>query len=402
MACAQTQPQPTRLVGGDISLLPSYEQAAVKYLTQDGKTIDDLVSYLASEEVGWNAIRLRLFVEPANASAKDKGEGVWQSLDYITPLARRVKAAGMQLLIDFHYSDSWADPGKQTKPLAWQSLNDEQLPQTLYDYTHDALKHLADNDATPDYIQIGNEISFGMLWETARVDAYHDTNWTSLAALLNAGAKACREVCPQARLIIHTEQAGNETTTVNYYRLLDKYSVDYDIIGLSYYPFWHKSLSQLATTLNTLAQEFPQRKVQIVETAYYYQYPPSSGYDAQSAPWPATSEGQKDYAEALVAELSKHDNIEALYWWNPEENGHQNSVLKDWINRGLFDNNTGRALPALYVLKAFIATTAIHHTATPDLSATTTPYNLAGQRLTREPAKGVYIRNGKKVVNVDF
>ena len=393
VACAQTNDAaPNRLVGGDISLLPSYEEKGVSFLTQGGQTIDDLVTYLASDEVGWNAIRLRLFVDPVNASATDKGEGVWQSLDYITPLAQRVKAAGLQLMIDFHYSDSWADPGKQHKPKAWESLTDEALVTTLYDYTRDALQHLADNGAAPDYIQIGNEISFGMLWETAHVDAYHDKNWTIFAQLLNSGAKACREVCPDARIIIHTEQAGNTTTTVNYYKKLDDYGVDYDIIGLSYYPFWHKSLSQLSTTLNALGESFPERKVQIVETAYYYQYAPSSGYDAESAPWPSTREGQKAYADAIVAELNKHANVNGLYWWFPEENGYRNSVLDSWINRGLFDNNTGRALPALYSLKAFAQTTGVSGLAADRQPGDDLPaYNLAGQRVEKQHYKGILV-----------
>ncbi|MBQ8046726.1 MAG: glycosyl hydrolase 53 family protein [Prevotella sp.] len=388
-----------RLVGGDMSLLPSYEAAGVAYFSQDGTPVSDVIDYVAGSEVGWNAVRLRLFVNPENATAQQKGEGVWQDISYILPLAQRVKAAGMKLLIDFHYSDSWADPAQQTKPKAWQSLSDDELAAKVYDYTAASLRSLTEAEATPDYVQIGNEISFGMLWPTAKVDAWHDTNWSQLADLLNSGAKACREICPQAKIIIHTEQAGDTETTVNYYKRLAAEGIDYDIIGLSYYPFWHKALSQLSTTLDRLAADFPDREVQIVETAYYYQWPPSSGYDSQSATWPATPEGQQQYAEALAGQLKKHSNVTALYWWFPEENGHQNSVISNWINRGLWDNNTGKALPALYVLKGFLddADGITPATVTKD-NRHTDRYSLSGQAVSSTTPTPISIIDGRKVL----
>ena len=398
-AVAQT---PSRLVGGDMSLLPSYEAASVKYFTQSGTRIDDLLSYVASPEVGWNAVRVRLFVEPSNASDEDKKQGVYQNLDYVTALGKRIKEAGMQFLLDFHYSDSWADPAKQTKPSAWSSMSVEQLNNIMYSYTKDCLQHLVNSQATPDYIQIGNEISYGMLWQTGRVHANNTDRWDVFAGFLNQGAKACREVCPDARIIIHTERAGDHSYALNYYAKLDKYNVDYDIIGLSYYPFWHKSLSQLSTTLNTLEKNFPDREVQIVETAYYYQYKPSSGYDSESAPWAVSPSGQKAYVDALVAELEKHANVTGLYWWCPEENGYQNSVLGSWINRGLFNNSNGRALPALYALKKYLGTSGIALQPSSEAQLPKPRYNIVGQRIgdsnSSLPSGTITISNHRKVM----
>ena len=136
-------------------------------------------------------------------------------------------------------------------------------------------------------------------------------------------------------------------------------SLDYDVIGLSYYPFWHNSLSVLSQSLDMLASSFPDKKVQIVETAYYYQWQPKVGggidYDFSSK-WPVSPQGQEAFAKDLIAELKKHGNVNALYWWFPEENGNgpDNRVLSYWVNRGLWDDNTHKALPALFVLKDFV------------------------------------------------
>ena len=401
---AAANAQTTRLVGGDMSLLPSYEAASVKYFTQEGTLINDVLTYVATPEVGWNAIRVRLFVDPSKASTEDQGQGVCQDLDYVTALGRRIKEAGMQFLLDFHYSDSWADPAKQTKPSAWSSMTTEQLNDVMYSYTKESLQHLVANEATPDYIQIGNEISYGMLWQTGRVHANTNDRWDVFTGFLNQASKACREVCPKARIIIHVERAGDHSYTLNYYTKLDKYNVDYDIIGLSYYPFWHKGLSQLATTLNTLAGNFPNREVQIVETAYYYQYRPSTGYDTESATWPANATGQKAYVEALIAELENHPNVTGLYWWFPEENGYQkNSVIDNWVNRGLFNSNNGRALPALYALKNFLGTSGIASAVTDNGAQDGPRYNLSGQRLSasrcpQAATHELYVMNGKKVM----
>ena len=143
-----------KLAGGDISLLPSYEEKGAQYFDHYGNAIPSLLPFL--KEQGWNAMRVRLFVEPANATEEEKRQGVVQNLDYVKPLAKRIKDEGFKLILDFHYSDTWADPAKQWTPADWQLLGDNSLGNQLYEYTKDALQQLKDAGATPDYIQTGN------------------------------------------------------------------------------------------------------------------------------------------------------------------------------------------------------------------------------------------------------
>jgi arabinogalactan endo-1,4-beta-galactosidase len=248
-----------------------------------------------------------------------------------------------------------------------------------------------------------------MLWgkkdtKSNRCYTNSDANWPRFIALLQQAVKACREVCPEAKVIIHTERAGEPQTTVDIYKRLA--GVDYDIIGLSYYPFWHKNLATLSQTLEQLATNFPEKQVQIVETAYYYQWKPSKGntWDSFST-WADTPEGQAAFVRDLIAELNKHSNVNALYWWFPEENGNgpDNQVITGWLNRGLWDANNHRALPALYELKAFLgAETSVRSLASDLLSLTSeTWYTLQGVRLPSKPTHtGFYIHGGRKVLSI--
>ena len=354
-------------LGGDISVLQSYEDKKVPYYDAEGGLIPDVLKYLKSEQVGWNAQRVRLFVDPKQVNPEGGTDAqVCQDIDYVVRLCKRVKDEGFALMLDFHYSDTWADPSNQWIPAQWASLNETELSDKVYEYTRECLQKLVDAGAAPDFIQPGNEVSYGMLWSAdvnrnSKVNrCYSDSpaeNWNRFIGFLQQASKACREVCPKAAIIIHTERSGDPQALKDIYSRLSR--VDYDIIGLSYYPIWHNSLSVLAQSLDLLAQEFPDRKVQIVETAYHYQWQPPVGqgsiYDFSSQ-WPVSPEGQAAFARDLIKELKKHPNVNGLYWWFPEENGNgpDCSVLTGWVNRGLWDNESHRALPALYVLKEFI------------------------------------------------
>ena len=162
-------PATMKFRGGDVSLLSRYEENGANYMDVNGTKITNMLAYLKQQ--GWNALRVRLFVDPSQASTADKGQGVCQNLDYVIALGKRIKRAGFQFLLDFHYSDSWADPAKQFTPAAWSSLSANELYTKIYDYTKDALQQLVAADATPDFIQTGNEISYGMLWGTSTAAA---------------------------------------------------------------------------------------------------------------------------------------------------------------------------------------------------------------------------------------
>ena len=393
-------------VGGDISVLQSYEDLGVDYYDQQGAKIDDVLKYMKSEQVGWNAMRVRLFVNPQRKNPDGSTDAqVCQDLDYVVRLCQRIKEEGFALMLDFHYSDTWADPSNQWTPADWQGLSDEQLQTKLYDYTKDCLQQLVEADAAPDFIQTGNEISYGMLWGKYNQKTYYcnwsdNKNWPRFIGLLQHAVKACREVCPEAKVILHTERAGQVNALL---AICEKLSaVDYDIIGLSYYPFWHGALATLGRTLSQLESQYPDKEVQIVETAYYYQWQPTSGITDFSKTWAVSPEGQAAFARSLIAELKNHDNVNGLYWWFPEENGNGpgSKALTNWVNRGLWDNSSHRALPGLYVLKEFLNRpgTGIRMMRD-DRHDDQHWYNLQGMRLDSRPQRhGLFINNGKKYV----
>ena len=205
LSLVATSASAQKFVGGDISLLPEYEKAKASYFDTKGNSISSPLEYFKQE--GMNAMRLRLFVDPSKYTGTDKDANTCQNIEYIKPLAKRIKDAGFKLMLDFHYSDTWADPAKQWTPADWASLTDEQLYQKIYDYTKNALQQLAAAGATPDFIQTGNEISYGMLWgkhdqasaSLKKCFMGSNANWARFTTLLSKAIKACREVCPEAK-----------------------------------------------------------------------------------------------------------------------------------------------------------------------------------------------------------
>ena len=399
-----TTVQAQKYVGGDISLLPTYEEHGANYMDKDGKKISDMLAFL--KEQGLNAMRVRLFVDPSQASEEAKGQGVRQDLEYVKKLGKRIKDAGLQFMLDFHYSDTWADPGQQTLPQEFMMVN--TLPQEyIYDYTKASLKALVDAGATPDFIQTGNEISFGMLWDECKVKAnsgwtaYEDDNWEKFAKALKNASKACREVCSDAKIIIHTEQsANNPTLDVAFFKRIKDNDIDYDIIGTSYYPYYKGPISNLDKGLTQLETNFPDKKIMVVETGCGYHYKMGD----QDTGYPLTYEGQKKYTADLVTMLKKHPNVNGLFWWFLEANEYgldwaTKRVTEKWYDASLFDNETGKALPALYELKNFNDGSTGIRQITTENKLNTSWYSLDGRRYTDKPSvKGIYIKDGQKII----
>ena len=360
-----------RWVGGDISLLPSYEAVNTPYKDANGSTIDNVLTYV-HDSAHWNAARVRLFVNPVIINPEDgKHQGEVQDLEYVKTLGKRIKDAGMAFMLDFHYSDTWADPTKQTIPSAWKDIAQGQpMADKVYAYTKECLSALVAAGATPDFIQVGNEISYGMLWSSKGRDMvapnspYEDyqANWEKLSLYLNAGARACREICPNAKIVIHIERTTSATQCVNYFTYIGRNNVDYDIIGLSYYPFWHGYFDKLNSTLIALRNSFPDKPVQIVETAYYNNYFPTDGSATYKTTdkWGASEVGQNGYIKDLCEAIKKHSNVTGLYYWFPEENGNGGAsydankiVIDNWLNRGLWDPNKHNAYSGRMSLQNF-------------------------------------------------
>lgn len=392
-----------KYLGGDVSLLLTYEENGANYMDIDGKKITDLLAFL--KEQGLNTMRVRLFVDPSKASAEAKGQGVRQDLEYVKKLGKKIKDAGLGFMLDFHYSDTWADPEHQTMPQEFIMVNTPAF-EYIYTYTKNSLEAMVTAGATPDFIQIGNEISFGMLWDGCKVKhnsdwtAYLDDNWDSFSKALKNASKACREVCPEAKIIIHTEQcANNPTLDVAFFNRIKANEVNYDIIGTSYYPYYKGPISNLDKGLTQLEINFPDKQIMIVETGCGYHYKMGD----KETGYPLTYEGQQKFTAELITMLNKHQHVNGLFWWFLEANEYgldwkTKRVTDKWYNASLFDNETGHALPALYELKNFVSEGA----GISSLSVENTRggwYNLNGNNLKEAPTqKGLYIYRGQKVV----
>jgi len=339
-------------LGGDISMMSANQRNGVIYKDSCGVTVDP---YKLFWDQGWDMMRVRLFVDPQNAPGRHHDEGVCQDLAYVIDLCKTIKEYGFEVMLDFHYSDTWADPAKQFTPKCWEGLNGKTLVDSIYRYTRNCLTALKAAGVVPATIQVGNEITFGMDWPVGRVDPMKADNWDVFTRLLKAGCKGCREVCPDSKIIIHTEKAGVWEMTRNYYDRLQQAGLDYDIIGLSYYPMWHGTIPNLGATLDSLAVRFPDKPVMIVEAAYYYLHDGINRGEEDFANCPpGTIQGQREFTAQLVTELNRHNNVTGLFWWYPEENTFGTPWQgRGGLNRGLFNNADGCALPALYEMSKF-------------------------------------------------
>ncbi len=388
-----------RYVGGDISLLPEYEKAGAQYKTHDGEPIAEVLPYFKNE--GMNAMRVRLFVNPEDYTGKDADPNTCQTIEYIKPLCKRIKDAGFALMLDFHYSDTWADPTKQWTPKAWENLTDEQLYQKIYDYTKESLASLKEAGASPDFIQPGNEISYGMLWgpygSNNLKKAYmgSNANWDRFGTLLRQAIKACREECPEAKIVLHTERVSQTNVQKNFYDKMATLGVDYDIIGLSYYPYFHGSMSVLRTALDQLVRDYPSKDIMIVETGYSYKWEvPGTN---QKVDYQYSDEGQNDFASDLVALLRSYDKVTGLFWWWMEYNAYGTS-LSGWYNAPLFDSTTGNACSALKTICTFTDGNAGIEDIITSTNSTSEWYDISGRRVINPSTPGIYISRGKKMI----
>lgn len=359
-----------RIVGGDLSMIPAYEAAGDKWLDENGNTISDLITYVKNK--GWNCVRIRLFLDPT----KDTDPSTCQDFDYVAALGARVKAADMNFMLDFHYSDTWADPSTQKIPSAW-STDNASLASTMYSYSYDIITRLIDSEATPDYVAIGNEITYGLLWNTADGkypassadyatagycptwnSAYSpgQTQWKRTASLLNNAAHGVHKGfhdqgidSTEVKLIVHTEMSNSKYNSDNFFKHIRTAGFDnYDVIGLSYYPFWHGPLTSLTTLLNTITKDFPDKDVQIVETAWYTSsyYPYAQDGDGEysiaslNSKWTANGDGTVNYLSDLIDALDYYSNVTGLIYWQPEEcgRGYSKTVMNTSFSRGLWKN----------------------------------------------------------------
>ena len=356
----------TRYVGGDISMLPQYEQYSSGYKDVYGTKINDLLQWFVTD-CGWDTFRVRLFVNPQQKAPdySTKDYAICQDLAYVTALGQRIKAAGAYFMLDFHYSDSWVDAGHIQAPQAWKGASDAVMADSLAAYTRRVLDALNAAGATPDLVQVGNEIMYGLCGIKVAPYDKSGTNWDGYLGLLRAGCNAVREKCPNAQIIIHTDRPCNTGYNNYYYSRLVNGGVDFDVIGLSYYPFWHADytpkasstseqvLQPLVNAINTLRNQFPDKRVQIVETATNFQYWPTSGVNYDTSPvWPATKVGQNTFVRALVDAMLPLENLDGICYWFPEDAGNgdyvnwttkEGLIEEAWSNRGFWSEDATTA-----------------------------------------------------------
>jgi arabinogalactan endo-1,4-beta-galactosidase len=245
-------------------------------------------------------------------------------------------------LLDYHYSDTWADPGKQFIPKAWEGMTHPQLVKAVFEYTKQTTAAFRDAGVLPDMVQIGNEITNGMMWPDGRLPG----NWNNFAELVNAGiagVEAGKGPEARPRIMIHIDRGGDKVRTKEFFDKLNSYRVNYDVIGQSYYPWWHGSLNDLRENMVFMAKEY-KKDIIVVEAAYNWT---PTEYKKQPGPFPESPEGQKEFLEGVnrVVQETPDGLGKGIFWWEPAVAGPLGS-------RGFFDEG-GNALPVISTFDKF-------------------------------------------------
>jgi len=340
--------RPLPIRGADISSLKKSEDLGGVYRDESGVE-GDALEILADR--GLNYIRLRVWVDPADG---------YHTKEQILPIAKRAKALGMKVLVDFHYSDRWADPGHQAKPAAWADLDFEGLKAAVYDHTFDVCSSLVAQGTPPDMVQIGNEINGGMLWPDGSWE-----NWDNLADLLKEGARATKDCSGSTKIMLHIANGGDNGAARWWFDNAVSRDVPFDVIGISYYPYWHGQLAELQYNLNDISDRYG-KDVVLVEFAYPFTLeendfepniiPNNTVLPPELAASPATPAGQTtitQYLMDVVREVPNERGLGVFWWgaawtavpgngWDPEDPASGDG----WENQALFDYDS-RALPAM-------------------------------------------------------
>ncbi len=346
---------PNFIMGMDISMLYEIERLGGKYY--DKGVEKDLLDILKDYGINW--IRLRVWVDPRDENGNPLGGGNCDHVN-MTEIAKRAKQKGLKLLLDFHYSDWWADPGKQSKPKAWEKLTGEALARAIYEYTKDVLKYMLKNNALPEMVQLGNELNNGFLWPDGQISGPGAGGFDGFVSLLTAGINAVREVDPNIKILLHLADGGNNKLYRWLFDEMIKRNVDFDVIGLSFYPYWHGTLFELEENMNDLALRYGKDLI-VVETAYAWtlqdvdEQPNILGTDSMiaQAGYKATLQGQVSFLTDLVELIHKvprNKGLGIFYWegaWIPVKGaGWKTGEGNPWENQTFFDFN-GNVLPSL-------------------------------------------------------
>ncbi len=361
--------------GMDISTLIEQEVCGAHYYDngKEGDLLEILKSY------GANYVRLRLWNDPYAEDGTPYGAGT-NDLEKTLVMAKHALKLDMGFLLDFHYSDFWADPGKQTVPKAWKDYGMERLEQAVYDFTKETMETLMKNHAAPTMVQVGNELTNGLLWPTGKKPEF-DT----IARYINAGIRAVRSVDQDIPIMIHLDNGGNNEMYREWFDNFIKRGEDFQIIGLSYYPFWHGTLDELEYNMRDMAKRY-QKELIVAEVSMGFTMESYEEYEelapeerkgmatslklVEGLQYPMTKEGQADFMKDVMGRISSVPKGCGFFYWEPgwipvpgcgwateaalAYTGEAGPGGNEWANQALFDYD-GNALPALAVIRDFQA-----------------------------------------------
>ena len=359
--------------GMDVSTLIEEEQCGAKYY--DHGVEGDLLFILKS--YGTNYVRLRLWNDPYDEEGNPYGAGT-NDLAKTIELSKRAKAQDMGILLDYHYSDFWADPGKQNVPKAWRGKTVKELESAVYDFTLDTMKRLHEEGVPPTMVQVGNEITNGLLWPYGQ-----KPNFDEIALFVSAGIRAVRAIDKQVPIMIHLDNGGLNEMYVEWFDNYVKRGEDFDIIGLSYYPFWHGTLDELSFNMQDMARRYG-KQIAVAEVSMGFSMEDYRRYEGLSPeelkgmatrpelteklPYPMTKEGQADFMLDIMRRIKAVEGGLGFFYWEPgwipvpgcgwateaalRYTGEKGPGGNEWANQALFDYE-GNALPALATIRDF-------------------------------------------------
>ena len=367
--------------GMDLSTLLELDRLGAKYYDHGQKW--DILDIMKDYDV--DTIRLRIWNDPWGEGHASYGAGE-NDVETTLEIAKRVSAKGFGVLLNFHYSDFWADPGKQIKPKAWKDLTVEELIQAVYDFTFDTMELFKKEGVNITMVQVGNELSSGLLWPEGKIDVDAGIcEYDNVAKFVSAGIRAVRESNPDLPVMIHLDNGGNNEL---YRRWFDNYverGEDFDLIGLSYYPFWHGTMDQLIHNMNDIAMRYHKDLI-IAEVSMGYTMEDYKDYEklsdserkgyatkpalVEKIEFPMTREGQADFMRTLLSRLETvaEHRARGFFWWEPawipvpgsgwatpaslDYMGDSGPCGNEWANQALFDYD-GNVLPTLSVIRDY-------------------------------------------------
>ena len=420
------------IMGMDASCVPALEAGGVKYYDHDGNEKD---VYQILSENGINYIRVRVWNDPFDAEGNGYGGGNCD-IENAIAIGKRATEQGMKLLVNFHYSDFWADPGKQMVPKTWKGMKIEEKCEALYQYTKESLRKLVDAGVDVGMVQIGNETNGAMCGESSSALG----GWKRIMELMNAGSKAVREVCPDALVAVHFANPEKADSYYSYGKNLEYYQVDYDVFASSYYPFWHGTLDNLSQVLTDIAESYG-KKVMVAETSYAFTAADTDFYGNTIGEgggivkdYPFTQQGQANLVRNVIDTLVNKTvgGIGVFYWegtwisaggsnyeenaalWEKNGSGWASSHAAEydpddagaWYGGCAVDNQAffdaqGKALESLKVFSLVREGNVVENRADA-IEDTNLMLDLAGEVVLPETVNAIMLDNSREVIPVTW